>query len=306
MANEFRDLRSHSAEYFGDTRDFWWNPDFLDLMGRRLSLDRVRDALDVGCGVGHWGQLLARLLPNTARVHGIDREPAWIEEAAARAQARGLDDRFSYQTATADRLPFPDAQFDLATCQTVLIHMPDPGAVLDEMVRVTRPGGLILVCEPNNLSNALIFDSTSFQDSIDQIVARVRFQLICERGKAALGEGNNSIGDLVPGLFASRGLVDISVHLNDKTNVSLPPYDSPEQRAIIEESRDFDHRDFWIWSREDTRRYFLEGGGGEEEFDRLWSAAIARGGLFEQAIANGTYAGAGAATGYIVAGRKPA
>ena len=60
MANEFRSLDSHSAEYFGDTRDYWWNADFLELMGKRLSLDRARDVLDVGCGVGHWGRLPAR------------------------------------------------------------------------------------------------------------------------------------------------------------------------------------------------------------------------------------------------------
>jgi cyclopropane fatty-acyl-phospholipid synthase-like methyltransferase len=53
MANEFRTLDSHSAEYFGETRDYWWNLDFLELMGRRLSLDRVQDVLDVGCGIGH-------------------------------------------------------------------------------------------------------------------------------------------------------------------------------------------------------------------------------------------------------------
>ena len=31
MANEFRTLNSHSAEYFGDTRNYWWNLDFLEL-----------------------------------------------------------------------------------------------------------------------------------------------------------------------------------------------------------------------------------------------------------------------------------
>jgi hypothetical protein len=50
MTNEFSALDGHSAAYFGDTRDYWWNADFLALMGRRLSLDRVHDALDVGCG----------------------------------------------------------------------------------------------------------------------------------------------------------------------------------------------------------------------------------------------------------------
>src|SRR5262249_48097649 len=149
MANEFRTLESHSAEYFGETRDHWRNLDFLALMGRRLSFDRVRDVLDVGCGVGHWGQLLARVLPQSARVTGVDGDPLWVEKAAGRASARKLADRFHYQAAVAERLPFADASFDLVTCQTVLIHTPDPGAALDEMIRVTRPGGLILAAEPN-------------------------------------------------------------------------------------------------------------------------------------------------------------
>src|SRR5262245_55354530 len=102
MANEFRTLESHSAEYFGDTRDHWWNLDFLQLMAKRLSFERVRDVLDVGSGVGHWGQLLARVLPADARVQGVDRDPLWVEKAAARAAARGLADRFSHQTGVAE------------------------------------------------------------------------------------------------------------------------------------------------------------------------------------------------------------
>jgi SAM-dependent methyltransferase len=305
MANEFRTLDSHSAEYFGDTRDHWWNVDFIALMGKRLSLDRVRDALDVGCGVGHWGQLLGNVLPRNARVQGVDRDPLWVEKAAARASARGLAGRFSYQVADAERLPFADASFDLVTCQTVLIHTPKPGAVIDEMIRVARPGGLTLASEPNNIASALIFDSLNVHDPVGAIVGRVRLQLVCERGKAALGEGNNSIGDLVPGLFAERGLVDVRVYLNDKANVLLPPYDSPEQRAMLEEHGDLKHRDFWIWSREDTHRYFLAGGGRESEFDALWSAAIG-GSEFDRAIAERTYAGAGGTVGYLISGRKPA
>lgn len=305
MANEFRTLESHSAEYFGDTRDHWWNPDFLELMGRRLSFDRVQDVLDVGSGIGHWGQLLANVLPGGARLRGVDRDPLWVERAAARAAAHGLAERFAYQAAVAEKLPFADASFDLVTCQTVLIHASDPGAVLDEMVRVARPGGLILVAEPNNIARALVFDSVSFNDPVDDVLARVRLQLMCERGKAALGEGNNSVGDLVPGLFAQRNLVDIRVYLNDKADVMLPPYDSPAQRAALDEQADFGDRDFWIWSRADTRRYFLAGGGGEGEFDGLWLMATGGKNRFEKALADQTYAGGGATIGYLIAGRKP-
>jgi ubiquinone/menaquinone biosynthesis C-methylase UbiE len=148
MANEFRTLDAHSAEYFGDTRDHWWNLDFLELIGKRLSLDRANDVLDVGSGVGHWGQLLANVIPRSARVQGVDRDPLWVEKAAARAAACGLAARFTYQVAVAEKLPFADASFDLVTCQTVLIHLPDPRAAVDEMLRVARPGGLILAAEP--------------------------------------------------------------------------------------------------------------------------------------------------------------
>jgi len=305
MANEFRTLNSHSAEYFGDTRDYWWNLDFLELIGKRLSLYCIQDVLDVGSGVGHWGRLLANVIPRSARVQGVDRDPLWVEKAAARAAAHGLADRFTYQVAVAEKLPFADASFDLVTCQTVLIHTPDPGAVIDEMIRVARPGGLILVVEPNNIARALMFDSVSFHDPVDEILIRARLQLICERGKAALGEGNNSIGDLVPGLFAERDLVNICVYLNDKADILLPPYDSAAQRAALEERADFKNRDFWIWSREDTRRYFIAGGGGDGEFEALWLAAIRGSDKFDEAIADRRYAGAGAGISYLIAGRKP-
>lgn len=36
--HELRTSESHSAEYFGDTRDYWWNPDYIELIGRRLAL----------------------------------------------------------------------------------------------------------------------------------------------------------------------------------------------------------------------------------------------------------------------------
>jgi ubiquinone/menaquinone biosynthesis C-methylase UbiE len=92
-------------------------------------------------------------------VQGVDRDPIWVEEANSRAAARNLAGRFSYQVSVVEKLPFAEASFDLVTCQTVLIHMPDPGAVVGEMVRVARPGGLVLVAEPNNIANSLILDS---------------------------------------------------------------------------------------------------------------------------------------------------
>jgi SAM-dependent methyltransferase len=306
MGNEFRGKTTHSAEHFGDTRDHWWNADFLALVAKRWKLGAVHDVLDVGCGVGHWGMLLAHLIPKGARVTGVDREAVWVERANARARERGIADGFSYLQGDATKLPFADDMFDLTTCQTVLIHMSDPGAAIREMRRVTKPGGLVMVAEPNNLSESLLLDSISNRASIDDIVELVRFQLTCERGKVALGEGDNSLGDRVPGLFVEEGLVDVDVYVNDKATAILPPYATSAQRAFAEDARDRHARGIWNWSERDTRRLFLAGGGAEADFAAHYARGLAARAKIVRGLDDATYYGMSGGAFFLIAGRKPA
>ena len=232
-------------------------------MAKRWKLDAVRDVLDVGCGVGHWGMLLASVMPDDVRVTGVDREPGWVEQARARAPARGARVSASRTSrARRQRLPFPDDSFDLTTCQTVLIHLPDPAAAIAEMLRVTRPGGLVAVAEPNNLTESLLLDSISNQASVDEIVELVRFQLTCERGKVALGEGDNSLGDRVPGLFVAQGL-DGRRGARQRQGEPRSSRHMPRARSapFADDARDRMARRLWNWSEADTRRLFLAGGG---------------------------------------------
>jgi SAM-dependent methyltransferase len=306
MANQFKGEAAHSAEYFGDTRDHWWNGDFLRLMAQRWKLEAVREVLDVGCGVGHWGMLLASVMEPNVRVTGVDCEPIWITRASARALSRGLNGRFSYVRAEAERLPFPDNSFDLTTCQTLLIHLAEPAAALAEMLRVTKPGGLVAVAEPNNLSAALLLDSISNQASIEDVLALVRFQLTCERGKVALGQGDNSLGDRVPGLFAAQGLTDIQVHVNDKATALFPPYADGAQRAFSEEARDHVTRRLWNWTEDETRRLFLAGGGADGDFRAHFKRALASRRDVVRGLEDQTYHGVVGGPLYLIAGRKPA
>jgi ubiquinone/menaquinone biosynthesis C-methylase UbiE len=119
------------------------------------------------------------------------------------------DGPLRYVQGVAEALPFEDESFDLVSCQTLLIHVADPTVVINEMRRVVRPGGQLLLSEPNNIAGMLVADSTTARKPIPELVERIEFALICERGKATLGEGNNSVGDLLPGLLAHAGLIDI-------------------------------------------------------------------------------------------------
>jgi ubiquinone/menaquinone biosynthesis C-methylase UbiE len=71
----------HSAEYFGEQRDFWWNRDFLDLMAVRWRLGETSSLADIGCGLGHWSRLLYPYLKQPARFAGVDREARWVTQA---------------------------------------------------------------------------------------------------------------------------------------------------------------------------------------------------------------------------------
>jgi SAM-dependent methyltransferase len=305
MGNEFADRPEHSAEYFGDTRDHWWNEDYLELLARRWRLGEVRALLDVGCGIGHWGRLVARHLPPQATITGVDREATWIERASARASRLDHPERFRYVLGEVERLPFPDASFDAVTCQTLLIHLPDRSAALTEMLRVAKPGALIAVAEPNNIASALSFDAHTFDAPLDDILAIARLQLTCERGKAALGEGHNSAGALLPGLFVRLGLEDIQVSLNDKAAIMIPPYASTGERALAEEMLEFARREMWGWSRSDTLRFFLAGGGAPDTFEAHWALALEQGRASARRIENQTYESAGGSICYCISGRKP-
>jgi SAM-dependent methyltransferase len=298
------DMPPHSAAYFGAFRDYWWNRDHLALCAERLGLGSVRSVLDVGAGVGHWGRALAEVLSGEARVTGIDREPEWVAEATRRADAAGVGDRFAYLQGEAERLPFEDATFDLVTCQTVLIHLPDPRAAIREMARVVRPGGLVLAAEPNNRALALI--GTSVEVPVEELVDLVRFIITCERGKVALGLGDSSVGDLVPGLFAECGLEDVRVYQSDKPSPLFPPYAGEEQRVLRDQLRDDAGGDPFGWSRDEALRYFVAGGGAEADFDAAWERRRAEARELAEAAAAGTLHEAGGQVLYLVSGRRPA
>ncbi|MGI9184311.1 MAG: methyltransferase domain-containing protein [Solirubrobacteraceae bacterium] len=302
MASEQRE-KLHSAEFFGPERDYWWNRDHLELIASRLGLAAVGSVLDVGCGPGHWGRLLSAVLSTEATVVGIDRERAWTNRASVTAQELGLGARVRYEQGVAEALAFADGSFDLVTCQTLLIHVASPSGVITEMVRVAKPGGLILAVEPNNRASLLV-DETS-ETPIDDLLERLRFELTCERGKIELGEGNNSIGDLLPGHLAEHGLTDIQAFICDKAAMLVAPYASPDQQALRNRALTEAAESTWGWDREAARRYFLAGGGSQDEFEAAWRRRLGENRQRASALTDGSLHTAGGNILYAVAGRKP-
>lgn len=97
--------------------------------------------LDVGCGTGVVTRDLAAAAGRRGRVVGVDPSRAFVAEARRRTGSDGAGCRF--RVADGLRLPFRDGAFDAALAVTVLLHVPESGRVLAEMIRVTRSGGRV-------------------------------------------------------------------------------------------------------------------------------------------------------------------
>lgn len=112
-----------------------------------------RSILDVGCGTGRWAREMAALFPQ-ATVVGLDITPPPADEEA---EAGGVEVRPpNYQFAPGnvlEGLPFPDASFDFVHMRLLVLALPHDRwpFVVNELVRVTRPGGWIESVEATTL-----------------------------------------------------------------------------------------------------------------------------------------------------------
>ena len=292
----------------GDWRDTWWDDAFLAMMAVKWGLDRVHTALDVGCGVGHWGQRLMRHLPDDTTLFGVDAEQAWVDAARTRAVDRGLAERSKYELSRAEALPFADASLDMVTCQTLLIHVADLDTVLREMIRVLRPGGLFLVAEPNNFAGSAGELVSAPLLPWHHVSDLLELQYRCTQGKLALGEGHQSAGHLVLAGLHAQGWTDVSVHMNSQTARVAPPYTDLNGRSMVEYLRTCHATGaaMALGSTEaNCRRYFLAGGGEAERFPALWQLARTRLADILAAVDAGSYVSSGGHVHYLVWGRKP-
>lgn len=111
-----------------------------------LEPDAGEALLDLGCGAGDDARNLARQVGERGFVVGLDASWRMVSEA----RQRGADDGApSYCQGDAVQLPFSGATFHGCRCERVLQHLGDPAAALRELIRVTRPGGRIVVVEPD-------------------------------------------------------------------------------------------------------------------------------------------------------------
>lgn len=107
----------------------------------RFSDGRDRDVLELGVGMGADHLEWARSRPRS--LAGIDLTERAVEHTRRRLELSGMTS--DLRVGDAERLPYPDASFDLVYSWGVLHHSPDTAQAVREVRRVLRPGGIARV-----------------------------------------------------------------------------------------------------------------------------------------------------------------
>jgi demethylmenaquinone methyltransferase/2-methoxy-6-polyprenyl-1,4-benzoquinol methylase len=100
--------------------------------------------LDCGVGPGALSCALARVLPAPFKLDAIDISPRMLERGSS--SLRDTDVEVSLCHGEVRKLPYGNGVFDLVMTAHVLEHLVDPSVALSEMVRVLKPGGLLIAC----------------------------------------------------------------------------------------------------------------------------------------------------------------
>jgi SAM-dependent methyltransferase len=131
------------------------------LMGRmirkgKFDVTRFRSILDLGSGAGQILRHLIKVAPEGTQIVACDLSHQMLRRARKRVKSL----RPAYVAADMTRLPFADASFDCVTCGYVIEYLPDPRPGLEEIGRVLRPGGSLLLLATEDNFNGMLTSRT--------------------------------------------------------------------------------------------------------------------------------------------------
>ena len=251
--------------------------------------------VDIGCGTGDFTRHLADLAKGNCKIIGVDARTASIRSAEKGTARAGLATRISYRKGDAYKIPVKDNWTDLTCCRTLLMHLKEPLKAVQEMTRITRPGGTVAAVEPGRLNSAYIPE----EEGLTKLALRLGNAYY--DGVRKLEGKYYSIGERLPTIFHKAGLREIGAEVQADAYLTMDP------RRRLEDVRD--ELGFYLEVFKETKkldgRAMIAGGASKSQIDRYnqWFEKWARGLLRDDQKLR-DYTGLSVAGMFLVAGRN--
>ncbi len=133
------------SDYLNPDMDRFYDFAFNQII-ERLNPRPSDNVLDAGCGYCHHTVRLAR---SGSRITAVDFSETALKAAQRTVAAAGLEKQVTLRRADLTRLPFDDASFEFVVSWGVIMHIPEMEAALCEMIRILKPGGMMVLGENN-------------------------------------------------------------------------------------------------------------------------------------------------------------
>src|SRR5262245_27731483 len=137
------------SDYFRNAENQAFYDEAFAHIKRLLKAPPQSVMLDAGCGSCSHSIRLAR---HGFLVHAVDLSEPVLTKAKLNVSDNRLNQQITIYRANLRALPFKDSTFQYALCWGVLMHIPDLGKAISELVRVLRPAGTLIISENNMYS----------------------------------------------------------------------------------------------------------------------------------------------------------
>lgn len=214
-----------SLEFLKAVRTGWFNDDYIQFLVEKVwKINKPVKIIDYGCGFGYVGLLLLPILPKGSTYTGIDIHDKLLDDARRIFENSGYVTNFI----KADLNEFiPSENYDIATSQAVLRHIPNAKNILIKMIQSVVSGGMV-ICMETDLEMEKAGHYFSGLDYFELGLTPLYRKFF--RKELADGGRDYRVGIEIPTFMQDLGLKNVGVRMSDSVKF-INPYGSKEEHT---------------------------------------------------------------------------